>query len=237
VVTGASFNVWRPDAGAPKAYGKPEILRPYLSDKLGRSARLARSAYNGLTFPHGVLPLDRARIAFRDMTRATDSRTVIPCLLPAGTGAMEKAPVIVQRQGGAVETAALLGIMSSIPFDWYMRRWVEMKLSFELLNPSPIPDVDVKSTLGARLVELSARLAAVDSRFDTWAAEVGVPTGSVAPDKKDDLIAELDAIVSLLYGLTEDQVEHVFATFHRGWNYEPRLDAALTHYRQWKAKA
>ena len=41
---------------------------------------------------------------------------------------MEKAPVIVQRQGGAVEAAALLGVMSSIPFDWYMRRWVELKL-------------------------------------------------------------------------------------------------------------
>ena len=43
--------------------------------------------------------------------------------------------------------------------------------------------------------------------------------------------------MSLLYGLTEDQVEHVFATFHRGWNYEPRLDAVLTHYRAWKGKA
>ncbi len=57
------------------------------------------------------------------------------------------------------------------------------------------------------------------------------------PTEKDDLIAELDALVSLLYGLTEDQVEHVFATFHRGWNYEPRLDAVLKHYREWKGKA
>lgn len=85
VVTGASFNVWKPDANAPKAYGRSEVLRPYLAEKLGRSSRLARSAYNGLTFPPGTLPLDRARITFRDMTRATDSRTVIPCLLPGGT--------------------------------------------------------------------------------------------------------------------------------------------------------
>lgn len=238
VVTGASFHIWKPDANAPKAYGRPDVLRPYLADKLGRSARLARSAYNGLSFPRDVLPLDRARITFRDMTRATDSRTVIPCLIPGGTAAMEKAPVVVQRQGGAAETAALLGVMSSIPFDWYMRRWVEMKLSFELLNPSPVPDIDVSSPLGARLVEISGRLAAVDERFADWASEVGVPTGSVTSStERDDLIAEVDALVSLLYGLTEDQVEHVFATFHRGWSYEMRLGSVLEHYREWKGEA
>ncbi|RYC03337.1 Eco57I restriction-modification methylase domain-containing protein [Nocardioides zhouii] len=238
VVTGASFNIWKPDANAPKAYGRPDVLRPYLATKLSRSARLARSAYNGLAFPTGVLPLDAARITFRDMTRATDSRTVIPCLIPAGTAAMEKAPVVVQRQGGPIQVAALLGIMSSIPFDWYMRRWVEMKLSFELLNPSPVPDVDLTTPLGSRLVTAAGRLAAVDDRYADWAAEVGVSVGSVkTPAEKEDLTAELDALVSLLYGLNEDQVEHVFATFHRGMSYEARLDAVLTHYRQWKGQA
>jgi len=163
---------------------------------------------------------------------------MIPCLVPAGTAAMEKAPVVVQRQGGALETAALLGILSSIPFDWYMRRWVEMKLSFELLNPSPIPDVDVTSSLGSRLVQAAGSLAAVDGRYADWAAEVGVPVGSIdAQLQKDDLIAELDALVSLLYGLSKDQVEHIFETFHRGWAYESRLEAVLKHYVAWKDKA
>ncbi|WP_275003083.1 Eco57I restriction-modification methylase domain-containing protein [Promicromonospora iranensis] len=237
VVTGASFKIWNPTAGLPKAYGRPDVLRPYLTEKLTRSARLKRSAYNGLKFERGTLPLDGARIAFRDITRATDSRTVIACLLPPGTGAMEKAPVIVQRKGGATETAALLGVMCSIPFDWYMRRWVELKLSFELLSPSPIPSIDVASNWGRRLVNVSGRLAASDERFTEWAASVGVQVGSVKTEiEKSDLVAEADALVSLMYGLTEDQIEHVFATFHRGWAYEARLDAVLKHYRQWKVQ-
>lgn len=238
VVTGGSLNIWNPDAGAPRAYGDPAVLRPYLAQKLARSARLARSAYNGLKFATGSLPLDSPRIAFRDITRATDSRTVIACLVPPGTAAMEKAPVIVQRQGGARETAALLGVMSSIPFDWYMRRWVELKLSFELLSPSPVPEVALEKPWGARLVEVAGRLAAVDDRYDEWAAEVGVEVGTANEGLvKSDLIAELDALVSLLYGLTEDQVEHIFATFHRGWNHQPRLDAVLEHYAVWKDHA
>lgn len=237
VVTGASFNLWNPDAGKPKAYGDPKVLRAFLEKKLERGSRLARSAYFGLEIRPDELPMDRPRIAFRDMTRATDSRTVIVCLLPPGTAAMEKAPVLVQRQGGAAETAALLGIMSSLPYDWFMRRWVETKLSYELLNPSPVPILQ-KGLRQNRLVEISGRLAAVDERYADWASEVGVPVGSVkSPAEKDDLIAELDALVSLFYELSEEQVGHLFATFHRGWKYETRLEAVMQHYRTWKGKA
>jgi len=236
VVTGASFNLWNPDAGKPKAFGRPNVLRPFLEKKLERASRLARSAYFGVDTTGG-LPMDYPRIAFRDMVRATDTRTVIVCLLPPGTAAMEKAPVLVQRRGGAWEAAALLGVMASRPYDWFMRRWVETKLSYELLNPSPIPLIE-RGIRGDRLVEISGRLAAVDDRFQSWASEIGVSVGSVKTGaEKDGLIAELDALASLHYGLTENQVEHILATFHRGWNYEPHLEAVMQHYRTWKSKS
>jgi hypothetical protein len=50
------------------------------------------------------------------------------------------------------------------------------------------------------------------------------------PEQQADMEAELDALVSHLYGLTRDQVAHIFATFHRGWDYKPRLDAVLEHF-------
>ena len=37
--------------------------------------------------------------------------------------------------------------------------------------------------------------------------------------------------------LTPEQVKHVFATFHRGWNYTTRLERVLTYYEQWKDAA
>ena len=53
---------------------------------------------------------------------------------------------------------------------------------------------------GGKVVVVAGRLAAVDDRYSDWAAEVGVPVGSVKTRaEKDDLIAELDALVSLLY--------------------------------------
>jgi hypothetical protein len=238
VVAGASYNIWAPDAGTPFAYGDPKVLRPHLAAKLAGATRNRRSAYNGLKFASNTLPMDSARIAFRDIARATDTRTAIPCLLPPGTAAVHQSPILVRRRGDARAEAFLLGVMSSIPFDWAARRWVELHLTFELLNALPVPVYDPAADRACKIVEIAGRLAAIDDRYADWAAEVGVPVGSVTTQaQKDDLIAELDALVSLLYGLTEDQVEHVFATFHRGWAYDARLDAVLKHYRVWKGKA
>ncbi len=134
--------------------------------------------------------------------------------------------------------AFLLGVMASVPFDWSARRWVELHLTFELLNALPVPAYVPASGIARRVVEIAGRLAAVDGRYSDWAAGVGAPVGSVKTRaEKDELIAEVDGLVSLLYGLTEDQVEHVFATFHKGWAYKPRLEAVLKHYRAWKDKA
>lgn len=237
IVAGASYNIWDPDAGTPFAYGDPAVLRPHLANKLASAVRNPRSAYKGLAFPPETLPLDRARIAFRDIARATDTRTAIPCLLPPGTAAVHQSPILVRRQGDERTEAFLLGVMSSIPFDWGARRWVELHLTFELLNPLPVPAYDADSPLCNRVAEIAGRLAAVDARYSVWADAVGVPVGSVIPEEKGRLLAELDALVGLLYGLAEDQVEHLFATFHRGWNYEARLNLVLDQYREWKGKA
>jgi Eco57I restriction-modification methylase len=238
VLAGASFNLWQPDFGEPYAYVPARVLRRYLAKKLAGAVRNSRSAYFGLQFTEDTLPMDVARIAFRDIARATDTRTAIACLIPAGTSTVHQSPLLVRREGDTKAEAFLLGVMCSIPFDWSSRRWVEVHMTYEVLNPLPVPIYDQVSPLVKRVVEISGRLAAVDDRYADWATEVGVKVGSVkTPAEKDELIAELDSLVSLLYGLTEGEVEHVFATFHRGWDYASRLDAVLKHYREWKGKA
>ncbi|MGV7608589.1 Eco57I restriction-modification methylase domain-containing protein [Mycobacterium kansasii] len=238
VLAGASFNLWNPDAAEPYAYAVTRALRKHLTEKLSSQLRQSRSAYFGMKFAKGTLPLDRPRIVFRKITRATDTRTSIACLIPPGSSVTEAGQIVVTVQGGPKQEAFLLGVLSSIPFDWGARRWVEMNFNFYVMNPLPIPRQSAGSELAQRVIDISGRLAAVDDRYTDWASEVGVPVGSVrSVTEKEHLVAELDAVVSLLYGLTEEQVEHVFATFHRGWTYGARLEAVLEHYRKWKGKA
>ncbi|MGP9604998.1 Eco57I restriction-modification methylase domain-containing protein [Brachybacterium sp. AOP42-E1-35] len=238
VLAGATYNLWNPDAGAPFAYSKVDVLRPHLAKKLAGAVKNSRSAYQGLAFTEDALPMDSARIAFRDITRSTDTRTVIACLIPPGSATVHQSPILVRRRGDERAEAFLLGVMASIPFDWGARRWVELHLTFEVLNALPVPVYDPSSEAVQRVAKVSGRLAAVDQRYAQWAAEVGVPVGSVKSEgERDELVAELDALVSLLFGLTEDHVEHVFATFHRGWNYEARLEKVLKHYARWKGQS
>ena len=238
VLAGASFNLWNPDFGKPFAYAQPELIRAVLRMKIAAATRSRRSAYFGLRFEDGELPMDRSRIAFRDISRATDTRTTLACLLPPGTIAVHNAPLLVTRAGGAKAEAFMIGVLSSVPFDWAARRWVELHLTFELLNMLPIPAYSPGSALSDRIVNVAGRLAAVDERYRTWANEVGVELGTANTEPiKSELIAELDALVSLVYGLTQEQVEHVFATFHRGWDYAARLERVLAYYEQWKDAA
>ncbi|MCS6954547.1 MAG: hypothetical protein NZM33_17030, partial [Bryobacteraceae bacterium] len=88
-----------------------------------------------------------------------------------------------------------------------------------------------------RVVALAGRLACPDERFAAWAKAVGVACGPLEEAEKRDAIAEVDAVVAHLYGLTEAQLVHVFETFHEGWDYERRLQAVLKHYRLWSHRA
>ena len=133
--------------------------------------------------------------------------------------------------------ALLVGTLSSIPLDWYARKFVESSLMTHLLHALPIPEFK-DSSIESRTVHLAGSLAAVDSQYSHWANAVGVQVGTLTdPKEREHAIFELDALVSLAYGLERSQVEHIFETFHRGWDYAPRLAKVLEFYDEWKAKS
>ena len=158
-------------------------------------------------------------------------------LLPPQTFVTNHGPYFLFPRGTKNDECYLLGVLSSVPLDWYARRFVEVNLNFFIIEPFPIPRPDSNNPLRKRVVELAGRLACPDDRFADWAKDVGVECGPLEEDEKQDMIHELDAVVAHLYGLTQDHLSHIFETFHEGWDYHARLDATLEHFTQWKAKA
>ena len=238
VYKGASFNLWTPDTGIYYAWADPEPASKWLQSKRLRGSRSRRSAHS--EFPGSylqdseTLPCFAPRVAFRDVARATDSRTVIACLVPPNVLITNKGPYFLWPRGDELDQAYLLGVLASVPLDWYARRFVELSLNFYMLNPFPIPRPGRKSVLWQRVVQLAGRLACPDERFAVWAESVGVQCGPLPANEKEDMIHELDAVVSHLYGLSEPHVVHILETFHEGWDYEARLDSVLRHFGAWK---
>jgi hypothetical protein len=240
VFKGESFDLWEPDTGRYYGWANAKRTCDVLNRKRTNSARLARSGFFGLSDEiledPETLPCMSPRIAFRDISRSTDTRTVRVALIPPKVFLTNKAPYFLWPRGDERDVAYLLGVMSSLALDWYARRFVDISLNYHILNPFPIPRPARTSRLWDRTVALAGRLASPDDRFAEWAAAVGVNYGPLEEDDKEDKIHELDAIVAHLYGLSESQLRHIFETFHEGWNYTKRMDATLVHFRRWQTR-
>lgn len=239
---GAGFDLWTPETAEVYAWADPVTVEAALQAKRNRQVGLKSSAFHGKSVTwasdRATLPLHHPRIAFRDVTNSTNTRTSIASLVPPETVLVNSAPYAFRADGDAKAEAYLLGVLSSIPLDWYARKYVELHMNLHIFNGLPVPEYIAGMPLVDRLVNVAGRLGAVDERYQAWAGEVGVELGTAdAEPTKAELIAELDALVSLLYGLTLEQVEHIFATFHRGWNYAARLERVRAYYEQWKDAA
>ena len=242
VYKGGSFNLWTSDTGDRYAWADPDEMAEHLQGKRENSYQYAgsRSPYSEFSEEwvndKSTLPCYNARIAIRDVARATDTRTTIPALVPPNIFLTHTAPYFLWPRGDERDQAYLLGVLSSIPLDWYSRRFVENHLTYHILNALPIPRPGGDSKLRQRIVELSGSLAAVDDRYGDWADAVGVDYGPLDEDEKRDKIYELDAVVAHLYGLSRENLEIIFETFHENWNHEPRMTAVLEHYEEWEEK-
>lgn len=237
VYKGESFEIWEPDTGVYYAWADPVVITEQLQEKRIRGNRNSRSPFSEFDAKwvknKETLHCYYPRIAFRDVSRATDTRTCRAALLPPNVVVQNTAPVILWPQGDQRDEAYLLGVLCSIPLDWYSRRFVEIHMNYHIFNALPIPRPARDNLRWERVVALSGRLAAVDERYAKWAEAVNVECGALDPDLKDEMIFELDAVVAHLYELNEDQLAHIFETFHEGWDYRYRLNAVKKHYENW----
>jgi hypothetical protein len=133
------------------------------------------------------------RLAFRDIARSNDERTMIACLAPPGavfghTATVEQAP-----QGRDPRAAALLcALFNAFPFDWLIRQKAATHLSLYLLNDLPVPC----------FTEAQADFLA--------SAAQGVPSCEQR--------ARMDATVAHAYGLDRTLYARVLAGFsHASW--------------------
>ncbi len=168
--------------------------------------------------------LGRARVAFRDVSRGTDPRTVLACLVPPGILLTNKAPYLAFVSGGEREQAACLGIMNSLPFDWQARRFIEINVNFFLLELLFVPDLHA-GAYGA-IASAAARLSAVDARFTDFAAATGVACGDLDEAERQRLRIEIDALVAHAWNLTVPDLELIFQDFTAG-AVPPAYRAAL----------
>ena len=208
---GRSFFQYDPHGNEPAGYGVWQDVLEFVQKKRTRSSVFKQIYRPSVLEDPSTHPIHYCRIAFRDVARATDYRTVIACLIPPETPLTNTAPYLVFSEWDAIHQGTVLGIMNSLAFDWLARRYVELHLNFYVINSLTFPPPD--NTSWQRIGELAARLSCVDERFTDFAAEAGVEYGPLTDAERNDKRAEIDALVARAYGLTEDELPFIFTDF------------------------
>lgn len=238
VYGGRSYNIYNPDTGKYYSYIKKSVICEKIQNKRmkRRSGTIFSLMEDSWNDDVNTLPCLNYRIGFRKVTNRTNTRTVIPVLLPKFVAVTEASPYLLQLSGEQKHVAFTLGVMGSLPFDWYARRFVETNFNNFLLEPFPIPIYSEESKLCNRLVYCVAELYSRHEKTNEWASQlISDDKMSKIPDEK--LINEIDAISAILYRLTLEQVELICKTFHDGTidgePWQERFDAVIKHYRRW----
>ena len=208
---GRSFGQYEPHGREPAGFCDWSETLNFINSKRKRSPVFKRIFPMASLIDPATHPIQQCRIAFRDVSNRTNSLTVIACLIPPQTPLTNKAPYLIFDGWEPLAKVGVLGVFNSISFNWLSRRYVEINLNFFILNMLCFPNTS--ETPWEQIGALAARLSCVDDRFADFAAEAQVECGPLTDAERDDMRAEIDALVARAYGLTADELGFVFTDF------------------------
>ncbi|MCB8944537.1 MAG: putative DNA binding domain-containing protein [Ardenticatenaceae bacterium] len=207
--------------------------RYWVEEREGRAAVLGRRE-------DVEQPLDYQtyRLAFRDVARNTDMRTVICTVIPTAFhgNTVPTVKIFDADDNRLIDNAKQLfvcGIWNSFAMDWQARQKVTYHLNYFYLNQLAMPRFTEQDPTFQAIVSRVAQLICTTPEFDDLAAAVGLGShahGVTDPTQRAQLRAELDGLIAHVYGLTEAEFSHILSTFPLV--ADEVKEAALHEYRQ-----
>ena len=211
VLGGKGFNLWRPLTGKNYAWAEVNGADQALVKKLGNQVKNKRSAFYNLTSGGALsaedLSVRKPRLVFRDIARASDPRTAIFTVVPAGVYLTNKAPYVLLGTAEPDDLFYHLGIFASRLFDWQVKRFVELGMNFFILEKLRFPAFDKQNNLHASISDLAKQLATDGGTVDLWSPdpalfELGI---KLHPKVKD--LELLDFLVAEAYGIDSGELD------------------------------
>ena len=157
------------------------------------------------------------RLAFREISRSTDDRTMIAAIIPPGhvfghKGTCERTPWLRSDA-----TALMLcAIFNSFVFDWCLRQKIAASVSLFMLNSCPAPALseDAARFLAHGALRLSSRHAGYARLWREQLSSARAFSPELAdPNDRAVLRAAIDAVVARAYGLGRDDYCHILTGF------------------------
>ncbi|WP_205319230.1 Eco57I restriction-modification methylase domain-containing protein [Runella rosea] len=186
--------------------------RYWINEQEGRKVLLGREEDKDQ-----IVGYQTYRLAFRDIARNTDIRTLIASILPkkAVTG---NTLVISKNELSPNDLLGIVTFLNSFVVDFLTRQKVTAHCNMFYIYQLPVPRLRAGDRFYEEIVERAARLICTTEEFaelweevmpNTWSAQ----SGATAAEQRNQLRAELDAMVAHCYGLTAAELEYILSTF------------------------
>ncbi len=209
-----------------------------------------KSFVNGLLEKHRSKPLTESdvlldcteyRIVLRDITNATNERTLISAVIPNGVLCHNTLRTIrnykiapyeeglsdeylhdfYQRVFTDEELFVGLGLINSLPFDYLLRTKVDTHVVTYKFKESQVPHLTEGDHWFHYIAERAARLNCYGDSFAEMRERLDGIEPAIDRRKRRELQTEIDAAAFHAYGLERHDVEFILDDFHRVSN--PRI--------------
>lgn len=215
--------------------------RYWIDRRAGRERLLGRNADQGQ-----LLGYEKFRLAYRSVASNTNERSMIATIIPPSfTGNS----LNVSENLDAPTNLFLVALFDSFTLDWMMRLKVTTNINMFYVYQLPVPRLTKVDESFLKIVRRAARLICTTVDYSPLWNEVDQAIGldpsnptpktgacpwthdiaATTPHEREQLKAELDGLVAHLYRLTEEQFNHILATFPIV--KEPVILRARTAYR------
>ncbi|AUG49534.1 hypothetical protein BVU17_18300 (plasmid) [Haloarcula taiwanensis] len=189
-----------------------------------------------------VLPdFTEYRIVYRDITNATNERTMVATVLPKDIACVHTlqtfSPYVIQpeednlsdyplhsaynRAYSNQELFVIVGLFNSIPFDFLMRTKIERHLVRFKLQESQMPRLTEGDDWFEYIWRRAYQLNTYGSPFDEMRERLDEVEPVTNLEERKRLRTEIDAAAFHAYGLGRDETKFVLDDFHRVQN--PRI--------------
>jgi hypothetical protein len=175
------------------------------------------------------------RIVIREVTNATNERTLVAAVIPEGAVCvhtlltirpyeinpeeddLREVPLhgVYDRVFSDRELFVALGLLNSLPFDFLMRTKVDSHIVMYKLRESQMPRLTAGEEWFEYVWRRAARLNCYGDAFAAMRDRLGGIDPATDPEERRSIQAQLDAAAFHAYGLDRDQTAFVLEDFHR----------------------
>lgn len=156
--------------------------------------------------------LNEYRLAIRTIARATDTRSLIATLLPPNTTAAHSLHVQTKAKNNSIEKELfILGYLNSYVIDYVLRQLISANVTKNYLNQLPIP-LPSEVKYANDVILLVKELLKENTEYYQDLDEL-VPGDKYQGLDHDKLVAKLNALVMLEFGLNRQEILKIMDSF------------------------